>query len=786
MKILGSKLLLGLLSLLLVITLLGGYFILFDKGVQVGERVIRIGTTAEAVGTADYTCDGIADDVQWNAALTALPATGGKIYIYGGHYVFASLVTKVSDNVTIEGVGRGTYVTRDGASTLITAGGNNWVISNLRTDTGGINMAATTGWSWENITINTTYYAYRTDDATTASSWNIPTGRSSTVIIATSDATAAEKAQADIVLTGTQATGGDDVPIEASIAANPNKSFYITPGTVWLSHKIDTTTKFKLTGAGMGLTYIKPADGFADSMLFDINSLAATFEISNISFHGRLADGIQTGALYIHGNSHPDYIEKCYFNSFHYNVIYMDNIDFLQIQNNYTSGGLGNSMPGAPEVINGTIAARSTAFLWLLDNQLLSLSAYPTLSCSYFVESLVRGNDFEGNGGGASFIYIKSAGGPVSNANNVFSNNKFQYGTGSSIYMETGKNIVINDNWFTWFQGGASTEVFLQNIDTLTMTGNVMWGADGAGHNQNYALTASNVSNAVFSKNVMTGYLVSPPISITSSPTLNIIDNPGYVSLPEEYPMIERVLDVLGTDTRALWAFTNTSGTAITDYGTLSHNLTATETLNTFNTKPSSQYKMRYQTTNGTDEGYEIASHADFIFGNILVDTPFSVVVWTDPTGNWGASDAIIQKASSGAGIEIQQDWYLNTDASGYINFGMYDQSATGLIRRWWAGTTTPTDVTQIVGTYDGSATSAGIKIYSNTTRVDDNGSDAAYTAMEGNTAPVTIGYRYGAGGAKGNFYPGRFYLVAITGKVLTATDIKRLDLLKNAWLGKN
>jgi len=203
------------LAVIASISLLGLQFEVVPKNqsstIGQGKVVLRIGTI-EASGTVDYICDGTDDDVQFQGALSALPANGGKIEILAGNYDVGALVTRAIDNVTITGVGRGTYITFDGISAIFLAGGNNWTFRDLRTDAGGISMAATTGWSWENVTINATYYAYRTDDLTTGTSWNIPTGRTATYVIAASDAPANVKAQADVVCDGV----ADDVQIQAA------------------------------------------------------------------------------------------------------------------------------------------------------------------------------------------------------------------------------------------------------------------------------------------------------------------------------------------------------------------------------------------------------------------------------------------------------------------------------------------------------------------------------------------------------------------------------------------
>lgn len=134
------------------------------NGLKIGNFItVTIGTDqAYAAGTPDYTCDGVDDDVQFQAAMNALPAGGGELEVLGGTYVFANLtsVTRAIDNVTITGVGRGTYFTGDAVTALFICGGNYWKFQNIRTDAGSITTGATTGWQMINVDLNGTLYSY--------------------------------------------------------------------------------------------------------------------------------------------------------------------------------------------------------------------------------------------------------------------------------------------------------------------------------------------------------------------------------------------------------------------------------------------------------------------------------------------------------------------------------------------------------------------------------------------------------------------------------------------------
>jgi len=90
---------------------------------------------------ADYVCDGTADDVQVQAAVDALPSTGGLINLIGGNFTFAATVSRDLDNVIIKGQGKCTYLANDGSTKLFSAGlRDGWGFHNLAVDAGGIDF----------------------------------------------------------------------------------------------------------------------------------------------------------------------------------------------------------------------------------------------------------------------------------------------------------------------------------------------------------------------------------------------------------------------------------------------------------------------------------------------------------------------------------------------------------------------------------------------------------------------------------------------------------------------
>jgi hypothetical protein len=242
-----SKILPVALALALVATGFGLEFhsenVVKDNGTQtvgIGNKVFTIGT-AEAAGTADYICTGTNDNLQIQAAMNALPNIGGELVILSGSYSFSATVTRAIDNITVVGMGNATSFAYNGVNPVFTASGNGWTFENLSTDAGGINMGATTGWNWYNVTAGSTVYTERnpsssviggtitgtqgtfttsnvttlnggtvngttgnfTSNVTVSGNLTAATGRTATYVIAASDAPTQVKAQADYIADGT-------------------------------------------------------------------------------------------------------------------------------------------------------------------------------------------------------------------------------------------------------------------------------------------------------------------------------------------------------------------------------------------------------------------------------------------------------------------------------------------------------------------------------------------------------------------------------------------------------
>ena len=144
---------LGILAAVVLLLLGSLLFNIWTSGAQLGQtpytqEVVTIGMVGTAdAATVDYLvdlrCDGEDDDRQFQQALDMLPEQGGMIQVlYAGNYSFSALPARDIDNVIIEGIGRASHISRDGAGAVLTdSGRDNWLFVRLSTDAGGIDRS---------------------------------------------------------------------------------------------------------------------------------------------------------------------------------------------------------------------------------------------------------------------------------------------------------------------------------------------------------------------------------------------------------------------------------------------------------------------------------------------------------------------------------------------------------------------------------------------------------------------------------------------------------------------
>lgn len=230
-----------LLAFVLLFTIFGGWEVKLKPSGELAEsqtKVLTIGFARVSADTLtlDYTCNGTSanNTAEFQAALGILTASGGgKLEIRrAGNYAF-TITLDITDNITIEGVGQGTYLYIDGSTTVLDVGtSDGCVFRDFATDAGGIDIDTATKWVEENITISSTYYAYRTSSDITAVSVDMPVGRSATYIVAGLDAPDQVKAQADYVCDNTSDQEEIQTALNALTAGRTKKEKVLLIGTL--------------------------------------------------------------------------------------------------------------------------------------------------------------------------------------------------------------------------------------------------------------------------------------------------------------------------------------------------------------------------------------------------------------------------------------------------------------------------------------------------------------------------------------------------------------------------
>ena len=150
---------------------------------------------------------------------------------------------------------------------------------------------------------------------------------------------------------------------------------------------------------------------------------------------------------------------------------------------------------------------------------------------------------------------------------------------------------------------------------------------------------------------------------------------------------------------------------------------------------PYSNYSLSFD---GAGDYIDCTDNDMFSFGNGATDLPFSISTWVNFVDV--TDSMILSKHTTG-----QFEYSFLVMANDKLIFQLNSQLGSSLISRYYNTTITSYEGQWIhlVGTYDGSRSASGIKIYLNGTRVDDNDFiSGTYVAMNNGTAPVEIGKR--------------------------------------------
>lgn len=151
----------------------------------------------------------------------------------------------------------------------------------------------------------------------------------------------------------------------------------------------------------------------------------------------------------------------------------------------------------------------------------------------------------------------------------------------------------------------------------------------------------------------------------------------------------------------------------------------------------------------GVDEYVQVADDNVFSFGNGGTDSPFSFGSWNKIDGT-----AVNMCSKNAGGTNIEYVYGFDNLGFMFVFLNQNDGST-------WIGRVTNATLVSDGGSwifysfsYDGSKTSAGIKLYRNgTLQASSSSSSGAYPGMSNTTAPFRIGYNGAAAYMKGNMY---------------------------------
>lgn len=102
------------------------------------------------------------DTATIQAALDALPSTGGSLVLRTANVTTNATITRSIQNVVIQGIGTGTFFSLDNVTPIFRVGGNYWRFDNIGVDSGGIDEGIYPGRVlYTNYRVNDTLYAMR-------------------------------------------------------------------------------------------------------------------------------------------------------------------------------------------------------------------------------------------------------------------------------------------------------------------------------------------------------------------------------------------------------------------------------------------------------------------------------------------------------------------------------------------------------------------------------------------------------------------------------------------------
>jgi hypothetical protein len=104
------------------------------SNVSTATKVVATSQAGYSTNQVDYLCNGSNDAAQINAAIAALPSTGGRVVLLEGTYNITATLNLSKDNMTFEGMGKKSTILKvmdDNLACLLYITGNRMAIQNI-------------------------------------------------------------------------------------------------------------------------------------------------------------------------------------------------------------------------------------------------------------------------------------------------------------------------------------------------------------------------------------------------------------------------------------------------------------------------------------------------------------------------------------------------------------------------------------------------------------------------------------------------------------------------------
>ena len=187
---------------------------------------------------------------------------------------------------------------------------------------------------------------------------------------------------------------------------------------------------------------------------------------------------------------------------------------------------------------------------------------------------------------------------------------------------------------------------------------------------------------------------------------------------------------------------------------------------------------------NGSSQYATVPDSAEFSFGDGVSDEAFTLFSVVNQTATATIKN-VLTKYDVTTGL-TKREWTYNFEAAEKVGLYLFDESVGARIGRVAdAALATATNLFT-AATYDGSRSSAGIRLYSAAAVVASTASDSGtYVAMENTASLVRLGIIQAAA-APGEYFNGSMGMVGLSGGALTPDRLWQMKVAINAFYGSS